>query len=331
MLTLTANLNDWADSWLRVMGAVLWQSLLLAVVAALVAWCLRRSSPVVRYWLWQIVAIKLLLMPVWTLAVQLPSWPLRSPPGPSVEFQPPQDPAIGPSESPLPDHSPPPQRADPVAARQRFSLSSLLATISWQAWLLVAWLAVVLFQFLLVVAQRLRLARLLKRATPPDQELAKLLVELAGQMRVRHTAMALSVAGNCPLFVCGLWRPKIVLPIALMSSLGTAQQRQVLLHELAHVKRHDLLWGWTAEFARIVYFFHPLAWWVSHQLRLERELACDQLAMAYSGHPPSDYAQTLVHVVSHTSQPPGMQTAAISAGIAGNQLRPEPSAESKCF
>ena len=73
------------------------------------------------------------------------------------------------------------------------------------------------------------------------------------------------------------------------------------------------------EIARIVYFFHPLVYWVAYQLRLERELACDQLAMARSGHPPADYAQTLVQVVSHVSEPAAIQAAAIAAGVTGSQ------------
>jgi beta-lactamase regulating signal transducer with metallopeptidase domain len=90
------------------------------------------------------------------------------------------------------------------------------------------------------------------------------------------------------------------------------------LHELAHLKRRDLLWGWTTEIAQLVYFFHPLVWWVGYRLRLERELAGDQLAMAHSGHPPADYAQTLVQVVSHASQQAGVQAAAMTAELKGS-------------
>jgi bla regulator protein blaR1 len=135
--------------------------------------------------------------------------------------------------------------------------------------------------------------------------------------------MAVSVVGDCPLFVCGLWQPRLVMPSPLMSSLSPVERRQVILHELAHVERHDLLWGWTAEIARMVYFFHPLVWWLGYRLRLERELACDQLAMVRSGHTAADYAQTLVQVVSHASQQAGMQAAPISAGMTGNQLPPK--------
>ena len=69
----------------------------------------------------------------------------------------------------------------------------------------------------------------------------------------------------------------------------------------------------------MLYFFHPIAHWVSYRIRLERELACDQLAMAVSGKNAADYADTLVRVVSHTSQPSLLQAAvAGSAGLNGN-------------
>ena len=91
------------------------------------------------------------------------------------------------------------------------------------------------------------------------------------------------------------------------------------MHELAHIKRRDLVWGWPVEIARIVYFFHPLVYWVAYQLRLERELACDQLAMAGSGHPPADYAQTLVQVVSHASEPTVKPRPVVAVGLTNNE------------
>ena len=50
--------------------------------------------------------------------------------------------------------------------------------------------------------------------------------------------------------------------------------------------------------------------WIDYRLRLERELACDQIAMSYSGRQPQDYAATLVHVVSCASEPSVFKTAA---------------------
>lgn len=328
MLTMLQTVDGWAEGWLKVMGAFLWQSTLLVALAALVAWCLRRSSPVVRYWLWQIVAVKLLLMPFWSLAVPLPSWARTTPPSQLATLEPPESPtpkelADSPSPLVLPHRLPMPQRADTETAPRSPSWGELRAVISWQAWLMSAWFAVVLWQLLRLLRQRLWLARLLRQAAAPDEELARLVAELAGNIGLRRPPTAVCVGGDCPLFVCGPWRPTLVLPGPLISTLGPAERRQVILHELAHVKRRDLLWGWTAEVARTVYFFHPLVWWVGYRLRLERELACDQLAMARSGHPPADYAQTLVQVVSHASEQAGVQAAAISAELTGNHSAPK--------
>ena len=71
MIPDVTTIDALAADWLALVIAVVWQSTLLAGVVAVVAWLLRRSSPAVRYWLWQIVAIKILLAPVWTLAVPI--------------------------------------------------------------------------------------------------------------------------------------------------------------------------------------------------------------------------------------------------------------------
>ena len=66
-----ATLNAWAAGWSAHMIAMLWQSATLAGAVGLVASLLRRTSPAVRYWLWQIAAAKLLLMPIWSVSLAL--------------------------------------------------------------------------------------------------------------------------------------------------------------------------------------------------------------------------------------------------------------------
>ena len=124
------------------------------------------------------------------------------------------------------------------------------AAVTWRAWLMAAWLAVVLFQILRLAVQRLRLARLLRRGTAADDDLTRVVAELAGAIGLRRVPAAVTVAADCPLFVCGMVRPRLVLPSRLMVSLDESRRRQVILHELAHIKRHDLPWGWPVEIAR---------------------------------------------------------------------------------
>ena len=74
MIPSAETLNAFAAAWAALMGSILWQSTVLALVVAGISFRLRHASPSVRYWLWQIIAIKLLILPLWTLTVPQPSF-----------------------------------------------------------------------------------------------------------------------------------------------------------------------------------------------------------------------------------------------------------------
>ncbi|XZE53859.1 M56 family metallopeptidase [Planctomycetaceae bacterium SH139] len=93
----------------------------------------------------------------------------------------------------------------------------------------------------------------------------------------------------------GICRPVILLPAVTLRSWSDQQLRSVLLHELAHVKRQDVLTQILARVALSLYWFHPLVWYGYRRLRCERELACDDRVLL-SGHRPSDYAQQLLNI-----------------------------------
>ncbi len=146
----------------------------------MIALALRGSSPAVRYWLWQIVAIKLLLMPLWSWTLPVP-WPA------AVKEQRPE--ATVPSDelsaAPLavaPD-LPPEQFTTAAPSTPRAATPSFiqsLRTITWQSWLLVAWTAIVLLQFVRLAWQRKRLSRLAARqSTTAHQRLRSVVDEIA--------------------------------------------------------------------------------------------------------------------------------------------------------
>ena len=97
-------------------------------------------------------------------------------------------------------------------------------------------------------------------------------------------------------FACGIAKPTIVLP-AESENWTLDRRRAVLLHELAHVRRHDLLGHTLGRIACAVYWFHPLVWTAAKRLRSESERACDDLALA-CGTRATDYAEHLLDIVT---------------------------------
>lgn len=97
-------------------------------------------------------------------------------------------------------------------------------------------------------------------------------------------------------FACGILKPTIVFP-STADSWSDERRRVVLFHELAHIKRRDLIGHAVGRLACALYWFHPLVWTAARQLRAESERACDDLVLA-CGARASDYVGHLLDIVS---------------------------------
>jgi TonB family protein len=97
--------------------------------------------------------------------------------------------------------------------------------------------------------------------------------------------------------VAGLFWPVILMPRSA-DSWSSSQRAAAPKHEQAHVERHDLWTSLVAHFARVIYWFHPLAWVVASRLRQEQENACDD-AVLCSGFEPAEYDEALIATARH--------------------------------
>ncbi|MEM1326195.1 MAG: M56 family metallopeptidase [Bacteroidota bacterium] len=96
-------------------------------------------------------------------------------------------------------------------------------------------------------------------------------------------------------------RPVIIVPISLLTALPAQQVEILLLHELAHIRRYDYLVNWGQSILEVLLFYHPAIWWMSRQVRTEREHCCDDWVMRIH-HEPMVYAQALTQLqLSHYS------------------------------
>jgi hypothetical protein len=105
------------------------------------------------------------------------------------------------------------------------------------------------------------------------------------------------------------------MPLGALTGLPREHVEALLAHELAHVKRHDYLFNVAQSIAEALLFYHPAVWWVSGQIRAERELCCDDAAIAACGDVLT-YARALTNFESNR---PSHAGAALTAN--GGSLR----------
>jgi beta-lactamase regulating signal transducer with metallopeptidase domain/protocatechuate 3,4-dioxygenase beta subunit len=150
-------------------------------------------------------------------------------------------------------------------------------------WIVVAWfLGVVLFSARVFAGWR-KAVRVRNAATePPPPEWQQALEGLVRRMKVSAPVrLVMSPLATAPAVV-GWLKPVILLPVEAMIGLPLDQVESLLAHELAHVRRNDYLVNILQSIAESLLFYHPAVWWISGQIRAERELCCDDLAVETS-------------------------------------------------
>lgn len=187
-------------------------------------------------------------------------------------------------------------------------------------WLVALWFAGVLFlslRFLggLVVAQRLKR----RRASEAIQQWQEKLSALRGRLRVsRPVRLCESVLVEVPT-VIGWLRPVILIPASALTGMSAEQLEALLAHELAHIKRYDYLINLIQTAVETLLFYHPAVWWLSAQIRQEREHCCDDLAVATCGDVLT-YARALAELEQLRSVAPQLAVAA-NGGALINRIR----------
>jgi beta-lactamase regulating signal transducer with metallopeptidase domain len=118
---------------------------------------------------------------------------------------------------------------------------------------------------------------------PVPAEIQQMLRGLLARLGIQRTIKLLNSARVQAPAVIGWLKPAILLPIGCVAGLSTLQIEAILAHELAHIRRHDYLVSLFQSVMETVFFYHPAVWWVSNQIRCEREHCCDDLAVAICG------------------------------------------------
>jgi beta-lactamase regulating signal transducer with metallopeptidase domain/type II secretory pathway component GspD/PulD (secretin) len=286
MNAFIATLNRFGENALHFAWPMLWQSSVLMVVLFAADFALRRHvRAAVRYALWLVLLVKLVLPPSLALPTGIAWWlspSVTTPTRPQttkfvVNYGADTTPSL-PSQ-PIPAFTPQPR--PPMSAA---------------AWTILAWSTISVGLLVWLAARWRQVVCDMRRAAPVPAWLNELFDEAKDSSGLRHTVrLRLTDQAMSPA-VCGLFRPMILLPQSLVQKLPPAQLRAVLLHELTHLRRGDVWMNCAQALVQIVYWWHPLLWFANARIRRVREEAVDDAVMLALRADAETYAPTLLEV-----------------------------------
>ncbi|HEV2328549.1 MAG TPA: M56 family metallopeptidase [Verrucomicrobiae bacterium] len=290
------------------LGGVLWKCTALLALGWAAHGCLRRGHPRWRLMLWRgililslpLSAVSFLSLPAITIPVQLfapPSQPDVMTPAPKMAATSVESTSARPSNMPVlkgPGPAPIEHEASP-------------RTFPWKGTLLSVWALGCACGVARLIWLHAQLMRLHGSAEEPPLALAELAREIQKRLDVRRgVRLRISGAIHSP-FVCGVWRPVIVLPRSLVATLSNGQIVSLLRHEMAHLRGNDLLWSAGWRWLQVIGWFHPLVWRVAaaHSFACEQE--ADRVACGASEELES-YAQFLAQLTLRVLALPKAET-----------------------
>jgi len=168
----------------------------------------------------------------------------------------------------------------------------------------VLWLAgaIVIGAYLLI--SNFVLWRIIKRDRPlVNQPMLELFEECKEQIGVESLVVVVPGSQIRSPALFGFIRPRLLLPLEMLDTATREEIRYVFLHELAHLRRHDIYLGWLTSLLQVLHWFNPLVWFAFYRMRTDRELACDALVLTRTGQDKSqEYGGVIVGLLRRFSR-----------------------------
>lgn len=266
------------DNTMQLIWTISWQAALAAAVVWAISRVSGRAPAAWRYALWVVVLVKFLVPPFVhiTLPTDLPKVEAVNVPAETYMMAGLETPGQAQSAAEA-------GGAAAVVAPRTFSMPGT-ADLAASAWVL----GIVFMAGRIAIRSR-RTSKLITSSLPASALLEGLAVKCAGVLGMKHVPKVRVSQEVCTPMLVGLRDPIVMLPSDITDACSEADLSAILMHELAHVRRRDLLVSWAQQAVQAVFFFHPALWLVGRELRRERELACDELVLA-AGADRRDYA-----------------------------------------
>ncbi|MGL5353951.1 MAG: M56 family metallopeptidase, partial [Clostridium sp.] len=135
------------------------------------------------------------------------------------------------------------------------------------------------------------------------QEINAILNQSLGRLSIkRNIEIIISKNINSPTFY-GIINPKIVLPLKVVENSSSEELKYILLHELCHYKRKDIIVAWVITLVKIIYWFNPIILISLNIMRKDCETSCDEMVLNYlEKNENLKYGNTILNVIQYVNE-----------------------------
>jgi TonB family protein len=262
MTTIISYINNISAQWWNLLMPNSIQLLILFAILLSISYVLRKKSALLQYSLWIVFLVKAFF----PFQFQLPS--VLAPPINALNY------------------------VYPSINASQVTVQNTGIDLSLQSGLFLLWILICLFLLVRVIYKEKQFNKILSNTSKTD--LNHLLNPLKINLGIDKDVTVRTGSEVPAPFTKGLWNPVIYLPKQTLGC-NSNQIQAILAHELAHIKRKDIIFIYLQNFIDIIYFFHPAVWIGNKEINLHREKICDEIAIHTLEENPSGYGKILLN------------------------------------
>lgn len=168
----------------------------------------------------------------------------------------------------------------------------------------VIWLIGVIIMLLhLLIVNMKFLVNVNKRLECKEEDIIRNFAECKSKMNVyANIPIVYDDNLNTPALF-GVIRPRLLMPHKIINILSEEEKGYIFLHELAHLKRKDILINWIMVIAQALHWFNPIVWYAFYKMHQDCEVACDAYVLSrLNPVEHKKYGETIINLINKISK-----------------------------
>ncbi|OAA86333.1 M56 family metallopeptidase [Clostridium ljungdahlii] len=186
---------------------------------------------------------------------------------------------------------------NPISIIDKFSIPESSIKITFEIWY-VGFVLSILYNLILYIAC---LKKINKYVYVKDKRIISILQKCKNDMNIKKDINVVQGLNIKSPAIFGIFKPKILMPLAVIINMNDDSIKNIFLHELSHYKKKDILINYIILIVKVLYWFNPIIWYFINEIKKDMELSCDSLALSYiETDRIKEYGYTMIDLIKYS-------------------------------